>query len=53
MVNRKRDERMIVFDWDDTICPSTFVDRSQIEHHSEMPKHVRPQLCLFAVLGEE
>jgi len=33
--------KVLVFDWDDTICPSTFVDCYQIDHISELPQDVR------------
>lgn len=32
--------KVIIFDWDDTICPSSFVDNYQIEHIDELPKDV-------------
>ena len=32
---------VLIFDWDDTICPSSFVDKSQIETFSDLPVHVR------------
>jgi hypothetical protein len=39
--------KAIIFDWDDTICPSSFVDRYGIEHIDHLPSHVsarrRPQ----------
>ncbi|CAB9512599.1 expressed unknown protein [Seminavis robusta] len=33
--------KVLIFDWDDTICPSTFVDSYQIEHISELPLDVQ------------
>jgi hypothetical protein len=30
----------IIFDWDDTICPSSFVDRFQIEVFEDLPVRV-------------
>jgi hypothetical protein len=30
----------IIFDWDDTICPSSFVDRFQIEIFDDLPVRV-------------
>lgn len=42
---------VLIFDWDDTICPSSFVDQWKIEHFKELPLHVRNdfirRLCLF------
>ena len=32
--------KVIIFDWDDTICPSSFVDRCQIENVAELSKDV-------------
>ena len=32
--------KVLVFDWDDTICPSTFVDSYQIENINELPLDV-------------
>ena len=32
--------KVLVFDWDDTICASTFVDSYQIDHISELPSDV-------------
>lgn len=33
-------DKVIIFDWDDTICPSSFVDRFQVEHVDELPAKV-------------
>jgi hypothetical protein len=43
MVNRRilEKDKVIIFDWDDTILPSTFVDQCQVEHINEMPAYVR------------
>lgn len=40
-------EKVIVFDWDDTICPSSFFDRSQIDNINELPVKVRCYLRLL------
>ena len=32
--------KVIIVDWDDTILPSTFVDRWQIDSSKELPLHV-------------
>ncbi|KAL7488452.1 hypothetical protein ACHAW6_015447 [Cyclotella cf. meneghiniana] len=29
---------IIIFDWDDTICPSSFVDRAQVDNYKKLPK---------------
>ena len=31
---------VIIFDWDDTICPSSFVDQFKVDNFSELPLHV-------------
>mmetsp|Transcript_29778 Transcript_29778/g.45577 ORF Transcript_29778/g.45577 Transcript_29778/m.45577 type:complete len:343 (+) Transcript_29778:123-1151(+) len=31
--------KVIIFDWDDTICPSTFVDQCQIQRFTDFPLH--------------
>jgi hypothetical protein len=41
----------IIFDWDDTICPSSFVDRFQIEVFEDLPLRVSTvQLFLLEML---
>ena len=37
-----RDEppKALIFDWDDTICPSSFVDRCQVEQFDQLPVDV-------------
>jgi len=37
-----RDEhpKVLIFDWDDTICPSSFVDRCKVEQFDQLPVHV-------------
>jgi len=32
--------KVIIFDWDDTICPSTFVDRGKVDKYQDLPLHV-------------
>lgn len=34
-------KRVIIFDWDDTICPSSFVDKWNVETFNELPLHVQ------------
>lgn len=36
--NRRRP--VLIFDWDDTILPSSFVDQWNIEHFSDLPENV-------------
>lgn len=38
---RSKNCRVILIDWDDTLCPSTFVDRYQVDNVNNMPAHVR------------
>lgn len=33
-------QKVIIFDWDDTICPSSFYDRKQMENMDELPESV-------------
>lgn len=33
--------KILIFDWDDTIFPSTFVDRHEADHFSDFPANVR------------
>ena len=32
--------KVIIFDWDDTICPSSFVDQCKINSFQDLPLHV-------------
>ena len=32
------DSAMIIFDWDDTILPSSFVDKAQADNLNELPQ---------------
>lgn len=34
-------EKVIIFDWDDTICPSSFFDRQTMENIGKLPESVR------------
>jgi hypothetical protein len=43
-MDQQVEQKVIIFDWDDTICPSSFVDRCNIDHVSELPVPVR---CLL------
>jgi len=31
--------KVIIFDWDDTICPSSFVDQWKVDTFSDLPLH--------------
>uniref|UniRef100_A0A7S2KDS9 Uncharacterized protein n=1 Tax=Leptocylindrus danicus TaxID=163516 RepID=A0A7S2KDS9_9STRA len=33
------DQTVIIFDWDDTICPSSFVDQCKIDTYRDLPLH--------------
>lgn len=39
--------KVIIVDWDDTILPSTFVDRWQIDSSNELPLHVSFPTVVF------
>ncbi|KAL3826536.1 hypothetical protein ACHAXA_003600 [Cyclostephanos tholiformis] len=39
--NNDNSEAVIIFDWDDTILPSSFVDRSQCDNLGELSSHTR------------
>lgn len=41
--------KVIIFDWDDTICPSSFFDRQQIERMDQLPDRVSAR-CRLAVV---
>ena len=42
MYRRKQQNgKVVIVDYDDTILPSTFVDRWQIENSKDLPQHVR------------
>lgn len=30
-------EKVLIFDWDDTLCPSSFVDRCKVESYRDLP----------------
>lgn len=34
-----KSSKVIIFDWDDTICPSTFVDQFKVDTFSDLPPH--------------
>lgn len=37
---KKSNRKVVIVDYDDTILPSTFVDRWQIENSKDLPLHV-------------
>jgi hypothetical protein len=41
----ERNAKVIIFDWDDTICPSSYFDRQEIERANELPVRVRLGCC--------
>jgi len=54
-MTRHESERdtVIVFDWDDTICPSSFVDKWQIENFNDLPLHVQNMFNEIAKCAEK
>jgi hypothetical protein len=44
---------VLIFDWDDTIFPSSFIDKSQIEAFEDLPLHVsnRVVTCISRFLS--
>ena len=40
---------VIIFDWDDTICPSSFVDQFKVDTFSDLPLHVSPFFSSLAI----
>lgn len=51
----RRNGKVFIVDWDDTILPSTFVDRWQIEQSKDLPLHVSSkthEMFLDAVDGK-
>ena len=43
--------KVIIFDWDDTICPSSFFDRQQIERMDQLPHRVSARCSLAVIFG--
>lgn len=39
MPSHSHSSKVIIFDWDDTICPSSFVDQWKIENSKDLPLH--------------
>jgi len=44
--------KVIIFDWDDTICPSSFVDRCQIENVAELSEEFQSLFSEVAKTAE-
>lgn len=44
----KGSDKVIIFDWDDTICPSSFVDQWKLETFKDLPVHFQN---LFSEVG--
>jgi hypothetical protein len=42
-------KKVIIFDWDDTICPSSFVDQHKVERFNDLPLHVSQAVIHFIV----
>jgi len=40
-ITQLKPSKVIIFDWDDTICPSSFVDQWEIETFNDLPLHVQ------------
>jgi len=41
-------DRVIIFDWDDTICPTTFLRKAYVSASTELPQHIQiifDELC--------
>jgi hypothetical protein len=50
-------DAVIIFDWDDTILPSSFVDKCQADNLNELPQHFRGlfreiEICTETCLAE-
>jgi hypothetical protein len=45
-LHRRQNGKVVIVDWDDTILPSTFVDRWQIENSRDLPLHVSVVICI-------
>lgn len=46
---QSKSNKVIIFDWDDTICPSSFVDQWKIDNFKDLPLHFQN---LFNHLGK-
>ncbi|KAG7338860.1 hypothetical protein IV203_028824 [Nitzschia inconspicua] len=47
-MNRRLRGKVVIVDWDDTILPSTFVDRWQIDNSRDLPLHFQNLLATLA-----
>lgn len=53
MLMSQRSRRVIIFDWDDTICPSSFVDQWKIENFKDLPLHFQNLFCEVGKCAEK
>lgn len=44
---------VIIFDWDDTICPSSFVDQCKINSYSDLPLHFQNLMDRIGEVAEK
>lgn len=44
----RKHDKVIIFDWDDTLCPSSFVDQWKFESYTDLPQHYKN---LFVEIG--
>lgn len=38
--HHRASQAVLIFDWDDTICPSTFIDKFKVDSYQEFPGYV-------------
>lgn len=38
--HNKGSNAVLIFDWDDTICPSSFIDKFKVDSFRELPDYV-------------
>lgn len=51
--SNSKPKKVIIFDWDDTICPSSFVDQMKVESFKDLPLHFQNQFKEIAKTGEK
>jgi hypothetical protein len=37
---------VLIFDWDDTICPSSFIEKFKVDSFHELPAYVSSDRCV-------